>query len=139
MTAFDKVTDKVNDKGVNRPRLRYDSPTSVLIRRHYEEIGLPEWDNHRVHRLCNWLCVTPHELGTLAAVSNSEMSRYMGQNKFPGPVALHFALIESWYKSEVLRCDEEPVVPMGMLAPASNAQCPMTNDQCPRADMEVVA
>lgn len=104
------------------------SPNELLIFAHYQRLRiLPaaaanpsapdrggDWCRDRIHRLCRWITCTPSELAALAAVTRAEMSRYMKANRFPSPVALHFAIIESWYLECVAGLPQEPIVPIGL-------------------------
>ena len=73
------------------------------------------WNTDRVRRLGKWLTCTEWELAALAAVTRTEMRRYMKANKFPAPVALHFAIVESWYLTSVATLPQEPIVPVGLV------------------------
>lgn len=74
-----------------------DTVSSIQIDEYFERTGmLDNWTLARVNRLCRLLSATPFELGKLCAVSFKEMHRYINSESFPGPVRLHFALLESW-------------------------------------------
>lgn len=100
------------------------SPNVLLIELAYVRLGIlpaarpgksgasPHWNCDRVRRLCRWLTISVNELGALAAVTQNEMSRYVKTNKFPPPVALHFAVLESWYLVEVAGIPQKPIVPV---------------------------
>ena len=88
----------------------------LLIDYHYEELGLDKgWTTDRVNRLCRMMEITPHELGRLCCVPYIFMTRMINANHFPPYIALHFALVESFYLSTVLGQKQKPIMPANLL------------------------
>lgn len=83
---------------------------------YHESNGLSKgWSRDRVDRVCGLLQLTVDELGALFAIPVSEMRKWHKQGWFPPYVALHFALIESWYLSERTQLPSQPLVPLHIL------------------------
>lgn len=99
---------------------------------HYRDIGLLHgWDRERAIRLCQWLNITPTELGRLCCVFKSPrfgelpdgafMTYCLRENHFPPYVAISFALLESWfrdryasYRSAIIP-NQAPVIPLNLI------------------------
>lgn len=106
------------------PYSPHETIATILIDDHYARLGLDKgWDKRRLFRLCQMLKVTPHELGKLCLVRFSDMNRFIKQNYIPPHVALHFAIIESWYMDTVLGVKKsEPIMPIDILAEHSSTE-----------------
>ncbi len=95
-----------------------ESFTTVLIDQYYADNGLAEgWTAERVRRLCEWLQITPYELGKLCLVTFAAMKGYMIKDRFPPHISLHFALIESWWMETKHGTPQKPVMPVHLLHP----------------------
>lgn len=89
---------------------------TILVQEHYRQIGIEAgWSNERVGRLCVLLNCTMHELGALVGLSFGLTSSYERQNKWPPPIALHFALLENWYWSVIKKSPRPPVMPLDLI------------------------
>jgi hypothetical protein len=83
---------------------------------HYREIGLHKWDNDRVMRLCRFLGCTQFELSALCAIERETMCLFIRKNSYPMHVALHFAILESWYLETFLKLPQQPIMPANLLS-----------------------
>lgn len=75
-----------------------------------------KWNTERVLRLCRFLGCTQYELSALCAVRRNEMRNYLKANSFPQHIALHFAILESWYLETILKLKQEPVMAAHLLS-----------------------
>jgi len=92
---------------------------SLLIRMHYEEIGLHEgWTSERFNRLCRMLGCTAYELGELCCINGSHLTEGLKHRRFSRVASLHFAIIEAWFLHEVLEKEQTPIVPIDALRAA---------------------
>lgn len=73
------------------------------------------WKRERVDNVCALLRLTRHELGALFAIKPEEMDRWHRKGLFPAYVALHFALLESWYLAERTQTQRQPLIPLHIL------------------------
>lgn len=93
------------------------TPTTVLIRHHYEESGLYNgWTSDQVDRLCRLLKVTKRELGELFCIDWTTMRKWDETNYYPPYVALHFVKAVTYYDMCVSGVQKKPSADETMMA-----------------------
>lgn len=92
-----------------KPKLVENSPTTVLIRHHYEKSGIDKgWTRDQVNRLCAVLKITKKELAALFCIDWPAMLRWEAADHYPPYVALHFVKALSYFDSCVLSLKVKP-------------------------------
>lgn len=92
------------------------SLTVERIRLHYKRLGLDQgWTRERMHRLCQLLHWTPHELAAVCCIEPKRMAKWTYDGHFPANVSLLFCLIEGAYLQATCALQGEPVMPLHLL------------------------
>lgn len=92
-----KKTTKAKTKTGKRKKESSDTAASLLIDCHYEKIGVRRvWNRDRVERMCSFLRMTYHELGSLVGVKNLDQ-KILKTRKLPLSVCLLLTLVESQF------------------------------------------
>lgn len=102
--------------------MRHVSPTIILLRDHYQRIGLLDYDSKdkgwspgQVLELCKLMRISEREMAALICLKWTKMKRYM-QSRFPPEVALHFCILRQWYLERTAGFVSQPAIPVGIVA-----------------------
>ena len=83
---------------------------------HYRQmLVMPGWTASRFIQLCHLANRTPEEIGAMAALQPSQTRMYMGSERFPAPVSLHFAVLDAVLKERNFGEPWAPIIPMNLL------------------------
>lgn len=74
-----------------------NTTASLLIDCHYEKLGVRKaWNRERIERLCSFLRMTYHELGSLVGVRDLD-SKVLKTRKLPMSVCLLLSMVEAQF------------------------------------------
>ena len=76
-----------------------ESAKTLAMDHYYRRHGVDSWNNKRSEFLMRSLKCTRHELAAMFCVPFNDMDRYWGRDKYPGPVALHLTMLETWIRN----------------------------------------
>lgn len=92
-----------------RPNPEENTPTTVLLRHHYEKSGLNKgWTRKQVNSLCAVLKLTKKELAVLFCIDWPAMQRWEAADHYPPYVALHFVKALTYFDTCVLPGKAKP-------------------------------
>lgn len=103
--------------------MKHVSPTIILLRDHYQRIGLLDYDSKdkgwsptQVLELCKLIRISQDELACLICLQPKKLAKYMKAKKgIPPEVALHFVILRQWYLERTAGHISIPPIPVGIL------------------------
>ena len=80
------------------------SPASLIIKAHYNEVGVNKvWNRNRIQRLIGYLRITEEELVSLLNSNISAFKASYLRGSVTGPCALLLTVLEATYMSEFIK------------------------------------
>jgi hypothetical protein len=80
------------------------SPASLIIKAHYNEVGVNKvWNRNRIQRLIGYLRITEEELVSLLNTNISAFKASYLRGSVTGPCALILTVLEATYMSEFIK------------------------------------
>lgn len=76
-----------------------ETAKTIAMDLYYRKHGVHTWSNQRSEFLLRALKCTRHELAAMFCVPFDKMDGYWKRNSYPGPLALHLTMLETWIRN----------------------------------------